>query len=140
VVPVWVGELTRREAIEISGVDHDKRNPLLKSLPACLGQLRALKQLTLAWLDGLEELPDALVRLTVLGNLTIAWCGKLKAPRRIGELGALRELTLRGLNGLQEMPDLIGLTALDTGLLKYAASSGRCRGESASWGRSSSAS
>ena len=61
VVPVWVGELTRLEALEVSGVEFDP-NPVLKSLPASLGQLGALKQLTLAWLGGLEVLPDAVVR------------------------------------------------------------------------------
>ena len=115
VVPVWVGELTRLEALEVSGVHYGERNAVLKSLPASLGQLGALKQLTLAWLDGLEVLPDAVVRLTSLGNLTIQWCGKLRAlPRGIGKLGALKELTLRGLNELQEMPDTIGrMTALE---------------------------
>ena len=115
VVPVWVGELTRLEALEVSGVDYYEPNAVLKSLPASLGQLGALKQLTLAWLDGLEVLPDAVVRLTSLGSLTIKCCDKLRAlPRGIGKLGALRELTLRGLNELQEMPDTIGrLTALE---------------------------
>jgi hypothetical protein len=69
VVP-WLGKLTRLEALEVSGVEYE-RNALLKSLPASLGQLGALKQLTLAWLGVLEELPDALVTLTLLGSLTI---------------------------------------------------------------------
>jgi hypothetical protein len=117
VVPGWVRELTRLEALEVSGDVHDEDseepNFVLKSLPASLGQLGALKQLTLAWLEELKVLPDAVVRLTSLGSLTIECCGKLRAlPRGIGKLGALRELTLRGLNELQEMPDLIGLTAL----------------------------
>ena len=60
VVPGWVGELTRLEALEVSGVEYEP-NALLKSLPASIGQLGALKQLTLAGLDGLEELPDAVV-------------------------------------------------------------------------------
>ena len=114
VVPVWVGELTRLEALEVSGdVDYQEPNSVLKSLPASLGQLGALKQLMLAWLEELKVLPDAVVRLTSLGSLTIDHCGKLRAlPRGIGKLGALRELTLCGLTELQEMPDLIGLTAL----------------------------
>jgi hypothetical protein len=113
VVPVWVGELTRLEALEISGVAYYGGNTLLKSLPASLGQLGALKQLTLAWLDGLEVLPDAVVRLTSLGSLTIQHCDKLKTlPRGLGKLGALKQLTLAWLPELQEMPDLIGLTAL----------------------------
>ena len=78
VVPVWVGELTRLEAIEVSGVENE-RNTLLKSLPASLGQLGSLKQLTLVRLDGLEVLPDAVVRLTVLGSLTIESSGKCAA-------------------------------------------------------------
>ena len=62
VVPGWVGELTRLEALEVSGdVDYEEPNAVLKSLPASLGQLGALKQLTLAWLGGLEVLPDAVV-------------------------------------------------------------------------------
>ena len=145
VLPGWVGELTRLEALEVLAdarppaldpsviVIFHERNALLKSLPASLGQLGALKQLTLAWLDGLEELPDALVTLTSLGSLMIECCGKLRAlPRRIAKLGALKQLTLRGLNELQDMPDPIGLTALDS---LTAPSSGRCRGESASLGR-----
>ncbi len=51
-VPVWVGELTRLEALEISGVDLDEGNTLLESLPASLGQPGALYQLTLACLGG----------------------------------------------------------------------------------------
>jgi hypothetical protein len=81
VVPGWVGELTRLEALEVSGVENEQ-NTLLKSLPARLGQLGALKQLTLAGLDGLEVLPDAVVRLTMLGSLTIECCGKLRALPR----------------------------------------------------------
>jgi hypothetical protein len=61
VVPVWVGELTRLEALEVSG-ECDERNAVRKSLPASLGQLGALKQLTLTRLSGLEVLPDAVVR------------------------------------------------------------------------------
>jgi hypothetical protein len=57
VVPGWVGELTRLEALEVSGGDCSKQNAVLKSLPASLGQLGSLKQLTLAWLGGLEVLP-----------------------------------------------------------------------------------
>ena len=118
VVPGWVGELTRLEALEVSGVEYDP-NSVLKSLPASLGQLGSLKQLTLAFLDELEVLPDAVVRLTSLGSLTIDHCGKLRAlPRGIGKLGALRELTLEGLDELQEMPDLIGLTALGSLTIK----------------------
>jgi hypothetical protein len=37
VLPGWVGELTRLEALEISGVGPDEGNTLLKSLPASLG-------------------------------------------------------------------------------------------------------
>jgi hypothetical protein len=99
--------------MEVSGVA--RRNAVLKSLPASLGQLGALKQLTLAWLDGLEVLPDAVVRLTSLGTLTIDGCGKLRAlPRGIGELGSLKQLELVPLNELQEMPDTLGrMTALE---------------------------
>ncbi len=67
VVPVWVGELTRLEALEVSGVENET-NTLLKSLPASLGQLGALKQLMLAWLDRLEVLPDAVVRTDLAGQ------------------------------------------------------------------------
>ena len=80
-MPVWVGGLTRLEALEVSGVDYYGRNAVLKSLPASLGQLGALKKLTLAFLDGLEVLPDAVVRLTSLGSLTIKCCGKLRHCR-----------------------------------------------------------
>jgi hypothetical protein len=85
VVPRRVGELTRLEALEVSGctvqaltcaASADLRwrsavmwNSVLKSLPASLGQLGALKQLTLTWLDGLEVLPDAVVRTDLAGQL-----------------------------------------------------------------------
>ena len=81
VVPGWVGELTRLEALEVSGDVDSEENSVLKSLPASLGRLGALKQLTLAWLGGLKVLPDAVVRLTSLGSLTIKWCGKLRHCR-----------------------------------------------------------
>jgi len=68
-VPGWVGELTRLEAMEVSGVDYYGRNAVLKSLPASLGQLGALKQLTLAWLHELKVLPDAVVRTDLAGQL-----------------------------------------------------------------------
>ena len=100
------------EALEVGGKMyrcHEQPNSLLKTLPASLGKLGALKQLTLAGLDGLEELPDAVVGLTSLGSLTIQDCDKLMAlPRGIGKLGALKQLTIVGLYELQEMPDLIG--------------------------------
>ena len=69
VVPGWLGELTRLEALEVSGVDYDGRNAVLKSLPASLGQLGALKQLALAFLGGLEVLPDAVVSTDLAGQL-----------------------------------------------------------------------
>ena len=53
---------------------------MLKSLPASLGQLGSLKQLTLTWLGGLKVLPDAVVRLTSLGSLTIECCDKMMIP------------------------------------------------------------
>ncbi len=123
VVPGWVGELTRLEALEVSGVvsgvDYEERNSALRALPASLGQLGALKQLTLAGLDGLEVLPDAVVRLTSLGSLTIDDCGNLRAlPRALGKLGALKQLFV-GLVELQEIPDLIGLTALGRLTIQY---------------------
>jgi hypothetical protein len=68
-------------------VGYPERNAVLKWLPASLGPLGSLEQLTLAWLDGLVVLPDALVRLTSLGNLTIECCGMLRAlPMGIGKL------------------------------------------------------
>ena len=93
---------------------------MLKSLPPSLGQLGALEQLTLAWLEVLEVLPEAVLRLTSLGSLTMRCCVNLRTlPRGIGKLGALRELTLYGLSKLQEMPDLIGLTALGSLTIEY---------------------
>jgi len=91
VVPGWVGELTCREAMEIGGMIWDRPNPLLKTLPASLVQLRAL---ALAWLHG----PDAVVRLnSLVVKLTIEWCGKLKAlPRQIGKLGHSGSSAFRG--------------------------------------------
>ena len=61
VVPVWVGELTRLEALEISGVGYDEGNTLLKSLPALqardvLAIGRALKAWPLPLLHDVEGL------------------------------------------------------------------------------------
>jgi hypothetical protein len=84
----------------------------LRALPRGIGELGALKQLTLRMLNELQDMPD-LIGLTALDSLTIAECGELRAlPRGIGELGALKQLTLRGLDELQEMPDTIAMIAL----------------------------
>ena len=57
----------------------------LRAMPSRIGKLGALKQLTLAWLDGMEVVPDALVTLTSLGSLKIECSSKLRAlPRGIG--------------------------------------------------------
>jgi len=103
----------------------NERNTLLTSLPASLGQLGSLKQLTLVGLGALKVLTEAVVRLTSLGSLTIQSCNKLKTlPRRLGKLEVLKQLALRGLDELQEMPDLIGLTSrpgqLDDSILQQA--------------------
>jgi len=68
VVPVWVGELTRLEALEVSGVKNE-RNTLLTSLPASLGQLGSLKQLTLVGLGALKVLTEAVVSTDLAGQL-----------------------------------------------------------------------
>jgi len=139
VVPGWVGELTCLEALEIGGKmyrRYEQPNSLLKTLPASLGKLGALKQLTLAWLEGLEVLPEAVLRLTSLGSLTIGCCVKLRSmPRGMDKLGAFKQLAIGGLHELQEMPDLIGLIALGSLTIGCCvmSSSGRCRGGSASW-------
>ena len=125
VVPGWVGELTRLEALEVSvdvyyTIHNCYQEPKLRAqvavntLPASLGQLGSLKQLTLARLGGLEVLPDALVRLTSLSRLTIGYCGKLRAlPRGIGKLGALKQLTVRSTR-LAVVPVWVGeLTRLE---------------------------
>jgi hypothetical protein len=69
VVPGWLGELTRLEALEVSGVDYDGRNAVLKSLPASLGQLGSLKQLTLVGLGALKVLTEAVVSTDLAGQL-----------------------------------------------------------------------
>jgi hypothetical protein len=83
-------------------------------VPRRIGELGALKQLTLCTLNELQDMPD-LIGLTALGSLTIDVCGKLRAlPRGIGELGALKQLELVWLFELQEMPDTLGwMTALE---------------------------
>jgi hypothetical protein len=68
VVPVWVGELSRLEALEVSGVKNE-RNTLLTSLPASLGQLGSLKQLTLVGLGALKVLTEAVVSTDLAGQL-----------------------------------------------------------------------
>ena len=57
-VPEWLGELTRLEALEISGEEWVwAPNVVLRTLPMSLRQLGALKQLTLQNLAALEALP-----------------------------------------------------------------------------------
>jgi hypothetical protein len=57
--------------------------------------------------------------------------------RQIDKLGALKQLTFSRFDELQEMPDLIELTALGSLTIEWCgkSSSGRSRGDSASWGR-----
>ncbi len=111
----WVGELTRLEVLNIGAGGYGVRNTELRALPASLGQLGALKQLTLCTLTALEEMPDTLGRMTSLTSLTMDHCEKLKTlPASIGQLGALKQLTLCGLDALEEMPDTLGrLTSLE---------------------------
>ena len=62
-------ELTRLEALEVSGVDYEDPNSVLKSLPASLGQLGSLKQLTLVGLGALKVLTEAVVSTDLAGQL-----------------------------------------------------------------------
>ena len=55
-VPAWVGELSQLEALELDGgADGGERNIKLRTLPAEIGQLGALKQLTLQRLHKLQD-------------------------------------------------------------------------------------
>ena len=109
-VPAWVGELSQLEALELDGRGDDgERNIKLRTLPAEIGQLGTLKQLTLESLYTLEDMPDILGSLTALERLTIAECFNLKTvPASIGQVGTLKQLTLRCLDKLEEMPDTLG--------------------------------
>jgi hypothetical protein len=73
-------ELTSLGSLTIEGCGK------LRALPRGLGKLGALKQLTLGWLDEVQEMPD-LIGLTALNSLTIEYCNKLKTlPRGLGKL------------------------------------------------------
>ena len=88
--------------------------PELKTVPASIGQLGTLKQLTLRSLHKLEEMPDTLGRLTSLERLTLSDCSKLKAlPASIMHLSRLQHLQIVCCP-LQDMPCIEALTALRT--------------------------
>jgi len=83
-------------------------------MPRGICELVTLRELTLEWLNELQEMPD-LSGLSTLESLTIG-------PRGTGKLGALRELTLCRLDetivcgskpiGIGELPWIEALTSL----------------------------
>jgi sulfur relay (sulfurtransferase) complex TusBCD TusD component (DsrE family) len=87
-------------------------------LPRGIGELVALKRLTLVLLQLLDEWmqwPD-LARLTVLQELTVSTCALTALPRGICELEVLKSLTMASLYYLEEVPDLARLTSRLTSL------------------------
>jgi len=82
---------------------------LLEALPAELGQLQALQQLTIHDCRELSALPAELGQLQALQQLTIHDCRELSAlPAELGQLQALQQLTIHDCRELSALPAELG--------------------------------
>ena len=111
-LPEWVGEMENLRFLEVG--TSDWTNTLLREIPASIGELRALRELSLINLVNLEELPEGMKRLTGLKDLFITGCGLREVPGWIAEMGGLRELFLES-EHVEELPEEFGqLTRLQS--------------------------
>eukprot|EP01018_Ginkgo_biloba_P000666 Gb_01595 [translate_table: standard] len=77
----------------------------LQGLPRNIGDLSALKELSIRGCKGLTELPRELGHLVSLRSLDLYKCEQLQSlPPGIGSLTALTELSLERCKGLTELP------------------------------------
>jgi hypothetical protein len=89
----------------------------LAALPATIGELGALNDLTLRNCSNLAALPAAIGELRALTELHLDGCSSLaELPDAIGELKALTTLNLRRCASLEKLPDAVaaceGLTVV----------------------------
>ena len=86
----------------------------VQCLPASLGNMKGLTELTLWKCEQLQALPDSLGELTGLSELSLPECRALQTlPDSLGELTCLSQLSLPDCTALQTLPDSLGeLTGL----------------------------
>jgi|CXWL01.1.fsa_nt_gi Leucine-rich repeat (LRR) protein len=72
------------------------RNPTLTALPSCIGDLKRLEFLGLAFDTDLEELPDEVRRLKALKEITGLGAGFLTSPRLAALRAALPDTAISG--------------------------------------------
>ncbi len=117
-LPATIGELGALNDLTLRNCSN------LAALPAAIGELKALTKLNLQWCSSLTALPESIGELKALTTLDLSYCSSLAAlPAAIGELGALKMLNLQGCSNLVALPDTIGeLKALTTLDLSYCSS------------------
>jgi Leucine-rich repeat (LRR) protein len=95
--------------------------PLLKALPASLGQLDKLEALTLKYLISIAVFPEEIGQLKALKSLTLEGMYSIsKLPASLGQLDKLETLTLAQLPFLKTLcEEIVQLTALKSLELNY---------------------
>jgi len=111
-IPGWLGELVHLEVLCLDGTGGGQGdcNCFLTELPVALGNLHALKTLTLQYFGSLGALPVSIARLTSLETLHIKFCGTQELPA-MRAMTRLTSLTLDSCE-LKELPCLEPLMAL----------------------------
>jgi len=112
-----LSEFVHLETLRLDGTmagEGESLNLVLRELPSSLGDLPAMKSLTLIHLDALEALPASIGRLTSLETLHIEYCDVLQALPTMELMTSLTLLTVN--NGdWKELPASLGdLPALKT--------------------------
>lgn len=100
-VPESLGALSNLQRLSLLGGEY-------VTLPASVGRLKALKELTLWSNPELEYLPDELSRLASLERLDIQSCKSLANLPPLGNLSALKALTVSGCEDLEALPSNLG--------------------------------
>jgi Leucine-rich repeat (LRR) protein len=114
-IPDDIGQLNALKSLTLH------RMHSLNALPANLGQLNKLEVLILTGLNNITALPEEMGQLNALKSLKL-WClDKLKIfPASLWQLNKLEALTLRQLDNITALPKDIGqLTTLKTLKLGY---------------------